>query len=59
MSACRKFAAEHSFDPASGWCAHGCGTREDGRMVKSDRGVVAPGHEYTPEELAELREKMR
>ena len=57
LSHCRTFAPGHRFDPLSGWCDYGCGTRDDGRMVKADRGVVAPGPEYTSEQLQDLLTK--
>lgn len=54
---CRTYSQGHAFDAVSGWCAYGCGTRDDGRMVKADRGVVATGPEYTPEQLQSFRTK--
>lgn len=54
---CRTFSQGHAFDEVSGWCNYGCGVRDDGRMVKADRGVVANGPEYTPEELQHFRTK--
>lgn len=47
---------EHVFDPVSGWCGF-CNLREDGRLVSKGGDVWRPGREYTPQELAEIREK--
>jgi hypothetical protein len=47
--------AKHEYHPTSGWCIHGCGNRDDGRLVWMTGGtVVNPGPEYTPEQLANL-----
>lgn len=54
---CRKHSPGHRFDPLSGWCEYGCGARDDGRLVKADRGVIVPGPEYTPEQLTELLQR--
>lgn len=54
---CRTFSQGHNFDPVSGWCSFGCGVRDDGRMVKADRGEVAPGPSYTPEQLQDFLTK--
>lgn len=54
---CRTFSPGHTFDPVSGWCVHGCGHREDGRMFITARGVVAEGPEYTPEQLHDFLTK--
>lgn len=48
---------DHVFDPVSGWCLR-CTYREDGRLTHLG-DVFRPGREYTPQELAELREKAR
>lgn len=45
----------HRFDPDSGWCS-GCTVRNDGRQTWYG-DVVRPGREYTPAELAEIRER--
>lgn len=51
---CRTYSPGHRFDAISGWCDYGCGTRDDGRLVKADRGVIDPGPEYTAEQLHHL-----
>lgn len=33
MNGCRTNKPGHAFDPVSGWCAHECGHRDDGRLV--------------------------
>lgn len=37
---CRPYRAGqlHDFDPVSGWCAHGCGVRDDGRVINMHTG---------------------
>jgi hypothetical protein len=30
----------HRYDPVSGWCVHGCGNRDDGRVVTRGGDVV-------------------
>lgn len=45
----------HRFDFVSGYCVHGCGNREDGRIVSREGNVIAPGPNYTPEELDAIR----
>lgn len=51
-------AHQHQFDPLSGWCAT-CNYRQDGRLIGPGGVVWHPGHDYTPAELAELREQAR
>lgn len=46
MHDCRPYRAgrPHMFSPVSGWCVHGCGVRDDGRVVNVLTGsVIAPG----------------
>ena len=40
VSSCRPWSARHRFDPASGWCAHGCGVRDDGLVASARTGKV-------------------
>lgn len=47
----------HQFDTISGYCVHGCGNREDGRIVSREGNVIAPGPEHTDAELAEIRRR--
>lgn len=45
-TACRAWrsALGHRFDPESGWCIHGCGVRDDGRVIAiRDARPLAPG----------------
>lgn len=40
----------HAFDPDSGWCAHGCGVRDDKHVVNRAgtvirRGIPAPSED--------------
>lgn len=42
----------HSFDSVSGWCRHGCGVREDARVLNRAGDVILPGRELTPEQKA-------
>lgn len=51
--------APHSFDPVSGWCRHGCGAREDGKVTAYDGHVIKPGPAYTAEELATIADHLR
>jgi hypothetical protein len=30
----------HRYDPVSGWCVHGCGNRNDGRVVSRGGDVL-------------------
>lgn len=48
----------HDFDPLSGWCSR-CNYRDDGRLIGPGGAEWRPGPEYTPAELADLREKAR
>lgn len=34
---------QHAFDPDSGWCAHGCGVRDDRHVVNRAGTVVRVG----------------
>lgn len=54
---CRHFSTGHTFDEVSGWCIHGCGQRDDGRLVKVHKGEILPGPTYTPQQLDEFRKK--
>lgn len=54
---CRHFSTGHTFDEISGWCIHGCGVRDDGLIFKVNRGIVATGPKYTPQQLDEFRQK--
>lgn len=54
---CRHYSIGHTFDPISGWCIHGCGVRDDGRIVKVQKGEVASGPAYTAEQLQEFQQK--
>lgn len=51
--------APHSFDPVSGWCRHGCGTRDDGRHQTPGGQVIDPGPTYYPHDLAKLATKLQ
>lgn len=45
----------HEYDATSGWCIHGCGCRDDGRMVKADRGDVGEQFPtFTHDEINDL-----
>jgi hypothetical protein len=46
----------HTFDPDSGWCIHGCMTRDDGRAVTTAGNTISPGNpeSYQPDLLAQL-----
>ncbi|RZU64595.1 hypothetical protein EV379_0898 [Microterricola gilva] len=44
--------AAHDFHPDSGYCIHGCGNRDDGRVIVMTSGrVLIPGPTYTREQL--------
>jgi hypothetical protein len=51
----RPLDAPHDFDAESGWCIHGCGHRDDGRVINSAGRTIrnpAPGftrHAHTPD----------
>jgi hypothetical protein len=47
----------HRFDPVSGWC-HFCNLREDGRLVSPGGSVFRAGHDYTGEELDQIRQRI-
>jgi hypothetical protein len=38
----------HKFNHESGWCDHGCGVRNDGRIVTRGGAVVRPGPTEQP-----------
>jgi len=40
VSSCRPWSARHRFDPVSGWCAQGCGVRDDGLVASIRTGKV-------------------
>lgn len=42
----------HTFDPVSGWCARGCGWRDDG-------ATSYPAHPLPPLELVDITEPRR
>ncbi|GAA1733032.1 hypothetical protein GCM10009746_14140 [Microbacterium paludicola] len=43
MRPCYPNRPGHRFEPASGWCANGCGVRDDGRVVSTKTGTpLAP-----------------
>lgn len=44
----------HSYDRKSGWCKHGCGNREDGRITTREGNVIDQGPTYTDNELADI-----
>lgn len=46
----------HRFDPISGWCAF-CNARDDGRLLGKGGDVYRTGHDYTPDELEQHRQK--
>lgn len=48
----------HRYDPRSGWCTHGCGLREDGRVLTWRGDLVNPGPTYTPAELEQIRQRL-
>lgn len=48
----------HRYHPHSGYCIHGCGAREDGRVISRAGTEIHPGPRYTPEELAAMKERM-
>lgn len=48
----------HAFNYYSGWCAHGCGVRDDGRVVSRRGDVLHEGPSYTPDELASFRTRI-
>lgn len=52
-------ANQHDFDWYSGWCRrHGCGVREDGRVISVKSGAVLhPGPTYTEAELDKFRHR--
>lgn len=45
---CRPYrnGAPHDFDSNSGWCVHGCGNRDDGRIITRQAEVIHPGPTY-------------
>lgn len=50
----------HDFDPHSGWCLNGCGSREDGRRINPVSGnVLVNGPTYTSHELAMMTARAR
>lgn len=44
----------HHYDHLSGWCLHGCGARDDGRIVNYAGHVINAGPSYSPEELRDI-----
>lgn len=51
----------HNFDWYSGWCRHGCGNREDGRVINIRSGdVIHRGIDYDakPELLEPIRKRL-
>lgn len=36
----------HDFSPISGWCEHGCGNRDDGRIITKQAEVIYAGPDY-------------
>ena len=46
----------HSYDRISGWCLHGCGNREDGRITTREGNDIAQGPKYTDDELSQMRD---
>ncbi len=40
----------HRFSPSSGHCAHGCGVRDDGRVVSRGGAVIYPGPNEQPQQ---------
>jgi len=51
--------ARHEFDPLSGWCIYGCGTRDDNRITYRSGDIANPGPEYTPDDIARLADELR
>lgn len=47
----------HTFDPVSGWCQHGCGVREDGRITNKSGSILNSGPTYSPTELDIFRQQ--
>jgi len=41
----------HRFDSESGWCAHGCGVRDDQHVVNRAGTVVRVGHVSPADDL--------
>ncbi len=41
----------HAFDPESGWCRHGCGVRDDARVVTHAGNPIRTGRAEDPDEL--------
>lgn len=39
---------DHSFDPDSGWCLFGCGTRDDGRRANIAGAILRTGTGIPP-----------
>lgn len=52
-----KDGRRHKWLPDSGWCAHGCGNRDDGRTVLPGGKPIRHGREYSPDDLADLYQK--
>ena len=45
----------HTFDPVSGWCKHGCGNRDDGRITTREGNDIQAGPQYTQDELDQMK----
>ena len=56
MNGCRTNSPGHAFATDSGWCAHNCGHRDDGRILINGT-EKHPGPDYTNEQLHELLTK--
>ena len=48
-------ALSHTFDPVSGWCKHGCGNRDDGRISTREGNDIQAGPQYTQDELDQMK----
>lgn len=58
MNGCRTYSPGHDFDPVSGWCSHGCGHRDDGR-ISINGNDKHPGPEYSAQDLHDFLTKDR
>lgn len=61
MSVGNQFACKpgrrHNFDYYSGWCANGCGVREDGRTTDRSGVIRNSGPVYRDVELTIFRDR--
>jgi hypothetical protein len=47
----------HTFNRTSGWCDHGCGNRDDGRITNRTGTILNTGPTHTPAELEQYRQQ--